>query len=431
MKTSTRSIGRGARRFGAASAILALVIGAAACGSSGTKAATTTAAGATTTAAGAATTAAGAATTAAGATTTAADAVAAGIAHANAEMAKYLPEPPPFTSPGPKVTGDIASLKGKVVWFLPIAYQFVPYFAVVEKGLKEAFAKVGMTVRTCDAAADPTKAASCVSDATSSHAAAIITDAVTHEFAPNAFDAAQAAGIAVVYMDTGYPSETGNKGPWPKLTAYATFDGAKATALVADWMIVDSKGEANVLAIRVSDTDWTKATMTNGAVAEFGKYCPKCHVVVVDSNAAQTAERPSVVAGAIAANPSTNYVLPNYDSTVEPSGAFEGLQNAGYLNKVKGGTTTGQLSGLQRIKDGQFLYVNAGANNYEEAWVGADQAIRLLLGNPPIMDPVVQLRLFTKDNVSKLTLTQDAYLTGSFFGSSGFQAVYTSLWGVG
>ena len=288
-----------------------------------------------------------------------------------------------------------------------------------------------MTVRLCDAAADPTIAAGCVTDATTGGAAAIVTGAVTYEFAPNAFDEARAAGIPVVFMDGGYPSETGDDGPWPDLTAYASFDGAKATALVADWMIVDSGGEANVLAVRVSDTDWTKNTMTGGAVKEFAEHCPNCTVVVVDSNAAQTPERPSLVAATIAGNPDTNYVLPNYDSTVEPSGALEGVQNAGYLDRVKGGTTTGQVSGLQLIADERFLYVNAGANNYQESWVAADQAIRLMLGNPPIIDPPIQLRLFTAENVADLELTQENFLSGAFFGDTGFEDVYRSLWGVG
>jgi len=358
------------------------------------------------------------------------DPVADGIARAQEQLAKYTAEPAPFEAPGPAVTGDISSLKGGEIWFIPIAYQFVPYFAVQEAGLKEAFGEIGMTVRTCDAAADPTIAAKCIDDAVTAGAKAIVTGAVTYPFAPNAFDAAKKAGVKIIYGDAGYPSETGNTDPWEDGVAYVSFDGALATSIVADWMIVDSKGSANVLAIRVSDTDWTKATMSNGAVKEFEKNCPNCKVVVVDSNAAQTPERPSVVAGAIAANPDTNYVLPNYDSTVAPSGALEGVQNAGYLDKIKGGTTTGQLPGLKLISQGRFLNINVGQNVTQEAWAGADQAIRLLLGNATAVNPLVQLRAFTAEVVAGLELTEENASSGVFFGNTGFRDVYRKLWGV-
>lgn len=358
------------------------------------------------------------------------DPVADGIAYAQEQLAKYTAEPGPFEAPGPAVDGDIASLKGGEIWFIPIAYQFVPYFAVQEAGLKEAFGEIGMTVRTCDAAADPTIAAKCVDDAVTAGAKAIVTGAVTYPFAPNAFDAAKKAGVKIIYGDGGYPSETGNNDPWEDGVAYVSFNGALATSIVADWMIVDSKGTANVLAIRVSDTDWTKATMSSGAVKEFASYCPNCKVVVVDSNAAQTPERPSVVAGAIAANPDTNYVLPNFDSTVAPSGALEGVQNAGYLEKIKGGTTTGQLPGLKLISEGRFLNINVGQNVTQEAWAGADQAIRLLLGNAAAVDPVVQLRAFTAEVVAGLELTEENASSGIFFGNTGFKDVYRKLWGL-
>jgi ribose transport system substrate-binding protein len=359
------------------------------------------------------------------------DPAAAGIAHAQAEMAKFLGEPAAFTHPGPPVTADTASLDGGEIWFLPIAFAFVPYFAVQLKGLEDAFAEVGMTVRLCDVAVDPTLADKCVRDAISSGARGIVTGAVTYEFAPNAFDDARADGLSVVFMDGGYPSDNGDTSPWPALTGYASFDGAKATALVADWMIVDSGGAANVIAVRVSDTEWTKNTMTAGAVKEFAEHCPGCTVVVVDSNAVQTPERPSLVAATIAANPDTDYVLPNYDSTVEPSGALEGVVNAGYLDRVKGGTTTAVLSGLQLMADDRFLYANAGQNVTQEAWAGADQTVRLLLGDPAIVDPVIQMRLFTRDNIGELELTQENFLSGAFFGQSGYRDVYRAQWGLG
>jgi len=315
------------------------------------------------------------------------------------------------------------------VWFLPIAYQYVPYFAIVEKGLQDAFGELGMTVRTCDVVVDPVRADSCVRDATAQGAGGIVTDAVTYEFAPNAFDEAREAGIPVVFMDTGYPSE--GFGEWDPLTGYVSIPGDKMSALVADWMIVDSNGEAEVLTMTVSDTGWTKWTMGNGAHVEFEEHCPNCIVHNVDSNAAQTADRPAMTAAALAANPDTNYVLPGYDSTVEPSGALEGVINADYLDRVTGGTTTGQLSGLQLIADGHFLAVNAGTNNYQSAWAAVDQVVRLSVGMDPVIDPVVEMRLFTAENVGELDLTQENFLNGSFYGHSGFQDVYRLQWGIG
>lgn len=358
------------------------------------------------------------------------DPVAEGIASAQAELDKYSAEPAAFEAQGDPVTGDIASLKGGVAWYIPIAYQFAPVFALYEYGFQQAFGKLGMTVRTCDAAGDPTIGANCVNDAVSSGAKVIITGAITYEFAPNAFDAATAAGIPIIRHSSGYPSESGDTGPYKKGEAYAGYIGSKALSLVADWMIVDSKGTANVLAVRISDTDWTKGAMTNGAVAEFEKYCPNCVVNVVDSATAQTGERPSVVAGALAANPDTNYILPAYESTVEPSGALEGATSVGMQDKLKAGMATGTGPGLQRIVDGKFVYVNVLPNTYQEAWATTDQAVRLLMGNEPVKDPLVQLRVFTSENVQGIDISKEAFQKSTMFGPNTFEAVYEKLWGV-
>ena len=179
-----------------------------------------------------------------------------------------------------------------------------------------------------------------------------------------------------------------------------------------------------------------RATITPGlnlSTAPEGQctqHCPNCVVNVVDSATAQTGERPSVVAGALAAHPGVNYILPAYESTVEPSGALEGATTAGLQDKLKAGMATGTGSGIQRIIDGKFVYVNVLPNTYQEAWATTDQAVRLLMGNEPVKDPLVQLRVFSKENVQGMDISKAAFQKSTMFGPNTFEAVYEKLWGI-
>jgi ribose transport system substrate-binding protein len=62
-------------------------------------------------------------------------------------------------------------------------------------------------------------------------------------------------------------------------------------------------------------------------------------------------------------------------------------------------------------------------------WAIADEVMRMMLGQPPVLERIPQ-RLFTKENIGSLKLTPAAEASGEWFGSTDFKAMFTKLWGL-
>lgn len=358
--------------------------------------------------------------TTAGQTTTS-SAANAGITKAEAELAKFRVASTGFTAPGPALT-NVASLKGKVVYYVPIALQ-VPFFQGVIAGMKDSLAAVGMTLRVCDGAANPSAAAKCLDQAVGEKAGAVVTDSIPVEFASNAFTSVQNAKIPVVLGNQPYPDTPGTKA-----MAYLSYDGPKMLALVADAVISDSKGKANVLINEVNDSIATTIAIDKGALPEFQQLCPACKVTVNKFTTANYSTLPSLTATAFAKEPDINYVIPQFDSTIQ--GTLPGLQTAGVASKVKMATSTSTLLGLQMIKDGKLI-ADVGFDSYKEGWAYVDQAMRMMLGMDPVQKEDIGLRVFDSSNINDLKLTPEAANTGEWFGPGAFKTEFKKLWGVG
>jgi ribose transport system substrate-binding protein len=96
---------------------------------------------------------------------------------------------------------------------------------------------------------------------------------------------------------------------------------------------------------------------------------------------------------------------------------------------VKGVSSTALLSGLELLKEGQYSYADAGQDYPYSAWAFADDAYRLILGQPAVAENI-PMRLFTRQNVSSVQLTAAAENDGAWYGSTDFPSLFKKLWGV-
>jgi len=328
---------------------------------------------------------------------------------------------PAFTAPGPQLP-DLASLKGKTVFFVPATYQ-VPVFQAVQGALEGALSTADIKVEVCDGKSNPSNMASCMQQAIDANAGAIITGSIPEELVPVAFESARKAGVPVVNLMTA-PAGPGD----PTQVAYLTPDYFALQALSAQWVIADSNAAAKVLYVEITDTPATVLWAEQAALPTYEKACPNCEVTVVKINTSQLDKLPSLVTSELTKNPDINYVQTEVDFVVQPT--IEGLQAAN-ATSVKISGMDGTLAALQLLKGGQYVNSEVGFNADALAWYAADQAMRMMSGQPASTNVTFPYqRMFTADNIGELNLSPEAEKTGEWYGPTDYQDGFLGLWGL-
>lgn len=325
-----------------------------------------------------------------------------------------------FVAPGPEVDG--AALAGRTVFFVPMTLQ-VPLLNTVAESLATALANVDATVQVCDAKLNPADAASCLAQAVDADAAAVITAGIPQQFAPTAFDELLAAGIPWVQ---GITTSSGEGDPGQ--VAYVTADNVVLQTWATNWVIADSNAAANVLVLKLTDSEATTAWADYGILGTYDAGCADCVVEVVETNSGQLDKLPSLISSALVANPDITYIQAQFDQLLPA--VNQGIQAAG-RDDVTVASVDGRLSSLQEIAAGGPLAADVGYNVDALAWYLADAAVRLGSGAEAAQDIQFPFRrIFTADNVSDLTLTAEAEASGEWFGDADYQSGFLGLWGV-
>jgi ribose transport system substrate-binding protein len=324
------------------------------------------------------------------------------------------------TAPISGVTG----LSGKTVYYIPITQQS-PQFAVTQAALSSAFGKVGVKLQVCNGNATPTGISACLSQATQAKAGAIITDAIPYVIAANAFDAAIAAGIPV--LNTNQTPD--NAHPAAAKLGYIYAAGTAQMVAVADWIINDSQGKANVVINQSTDGPSPVAFVT-AAKDEFTKQCPGCTVTVNAISSANFSLIPASTSSALLKNPNAKYVVSEFDQYLQPT--LGGVQQAGKITAVKGVSGAAQLAGLQMLKNKNFLYASVGQASAYQGWADADAVLRMMTGTTgdKLPEYTIPIRLFTRDNIGSVPLTSAAEASGEWFGPTDYTTSFVKLWGL-
>lgn len=349
-----------------------------------------------------------------------------GLARADAMVASLSKTTTSFSAPGPALK-NVKSLKGKTVWYVPISLS-APVFAIGQSSLSTALSKAGIKEHACNGDSNPSAIAACINEAVARGAGAIITDSVPVVLAVPAFANAESHHIPVLITDQlppphGMPGAvTGNGND--KL-AYALSQDATQVEGVAAWAIANSHGKANALMETFTDSP---STLAYGAAAQslFKQDCPGCTVTVQKVALANASLVPSQTSSALLRHPSIDYVLPEFDATLQATA--QGVQQAGFVKKAKIATSGGDLPALQEIKAGR-LAADVGEDFPYAGWADADEVMRMMLGMPVVTEHV-PVRLFTAANVGSLPLTPAAQASGAWYGTSSYIPMFEHLWGV-
>jgi ribose transport system substrate-binding protein len=323
--------------------------------------------------------------------------------------------------PVPKdAINDVPSLKGTTLYYIPITLQS-PQFGATQKAVAAAAEAAGLKVQVCDGKGTPTDINACVAQATSAKAGAIITDAIPYGLAAGSFEAAQKAGIPVILNsqieDDEHPASA-------TLAYIGTNAGTDQQIALAQWVIGDSGANADVLINQTTDGPSPIAYVAAGKKV-YDSDCPDCTVTVNEVSSANFSLVPSSTSAALLKNPNVNYVESQFEQFLQPTQA--GIQSTAKTG-IKVITGSVGLSGLKAVEGGEVAAASGQATTYQ-AWVDVDAALRMMLGSQaPSYD--IPVRLFTHDSVADLELTDDAWVSGEWFGPTTFTGDFTKLWGV-
>ena len=315
---------------------------------------------------------------------------------------------------------DVASLKGKTIYSIPIDSK-AEFYSVGEKAMKKVAAEAGVDFVTFPSDGTQTSFQQGIQQAINAKAGAIMLNGPLASTLGPQIDAAKKAGIPVIPLHLS--DSEGDGTPGLDYEAFAPFN--QAARLFTQYAISDLKGKpVNALVIQVSETG-PSAGMVKTIQDTLKKEGPSgSKTTVVNAPVAQwSTQVQGLVQSALLKDPKINAVLPIYDSI--SLYAAPGIQQAAAGRDVKIYTFNGTPAILKMIKDGSVA-VNVAENPDWVSYVNLDVAFRAMLGVPPIKGETGPLRLIDSSNVGD---TGNPPESGKGFGDE-YPAAFLKLWGL-
>jgi ABC-type sugar transport system substrate-binding protein len=339
------------------------------------------------------------------------------------QLVSQAEQPPKFTGPTSKV--DIAKAKGKTVYYVSLTEE-IP--ALHEWGvvLAQQLQAAGVTTHKCDAKGSPDGITTCLQQALSAKPDMIIAQALDTKFIASYIARAKAAGIKFVTAQTGTPGIPTVAGD----VAEVTFDYPAVGRMLADWFVADSgctKGGPQI--ITSTSSRQPSLAEVGGIQSEVKKLCPSLSIPSVQNVLIPDwpTKLSTTTRSLLTSNPNLNYILPLYDGmTIYMVPAINGILAAKSRVKVASFNATPVVIQNELAKQSPLAADVGGPNQ----WYGialADQALRVLAGQPPVANENVPLRLFTRDNVGTIDPKKDE---STWYGSVNPICEYHKLWGL-
>lgn len=313
-----------------------------------------------------------------------------------------------------------ADLSGETVLVIPLA---TSVFSALNDSIAQALAPTGADVQVCDGKASPTDILSCMEQATSIRAAAVITLAVSPETVGAGYQQLYDAGIPVyaAWQEQGEAEEN------ELLRFYSLVPtNERSLRLSSDYTIASSETAPTIHMVGVTDSDtieqlnedWHEYTVSQ---------CADCTIVYETSTTAQAAQVKDAVASQLITDPDTDAILSfNLDTFGAP--IVEGVANSSVSPRIGG---QGAVStGLLLLQEGRVDHV-AGISYFFAGYAIVDGLLRLMNGLDAT-EYTVPIRLFTAENVADLDLSPEKAASYEWHGGDdSFIETFTQSWGVG
>jgi ABC-type sugar transport system substrate-binding protein len=281
-------------------------------------------------------------------------------------------------------------------------YSILEGCVIPADGIAKAAKAIGWEARTFDGGGTPTNQNKQILNAISWGANVIALIAITPSAVQTGLRAANDAGIKIVSGSSGLSSPNGEiKAPagevWPAFDVSPDYKTLGAN--VANWIVADSKGKANVLVYGDKEFDSINAQET-GFVPAI-KACTTCtasDVQYFTATQIASALGPQTVSY-LRTHPDVNYIYSAFDPPAAVQ--VQAIANAGMAKNVKIASALGNSQNLKFISSGQVQAADAAYDNIYMGFAIVDQSIRLL-NNQPLIEPLgegLPFQVLTKDNL--------------------------------
>jgi ribose transport system substrate-binding protein len=197
---------------------------------------------------------------------------------------------------------------------------------------------------------------------------------------------------------------------------------------LADWVIANSNGAANVVILDVPAIQ-ILAEQANAGQAEIEKLCPSCKVTELPLSVTQLGSGaiPGVLTTYLQTHTSVNYVWNTFPG-IDNTGVQKSLKAAGSTAKIVG-TNAGQPQ-LQEVIAGTEAAWSVVGDNAVGPWQEVDQMARLATGQWSLADAkrsdAASLWYILSTPAQAQAIVKDPF----WLGPAGYQSAYEKLWGV-
>lgn len=280
------------------------------------------------------------------------------------------------------------------------------------KAIKAGTEALGYTFEQCDGGTTADKIAACFTNAINAKPDAIIVNGIGADAAADSFAKVAAARIPLI------GSFTGNRIPTENVL---TEVGGEACGIgannLAQWVVADSEGKANVLFVG------TKTFACNvEREAAFKAALEKCDTCTFTSlpfaiDAVQS-QLPQQIQSSLQSHPDVDYVVGTFDAVA--LAATDVVRQAGKTDAIKVVGFDGNAPNLALIEKGDIQVADNATGTQEPGWASADAAARAIAGER--LPPSIGVTSIVIDRANKATV-------GTYKGPTGFEQQFRQLWG--
>ncbi len=204
----------------------------------------------------------------------------------------------------------------------------------------------------------------------------------------------------------------------------------KTGAMMADWLIANSGGHANVVYVDLPLYP-SLVGQGQGAQAEFAKVCPGCSFATLPVSVTQlgAGQLPAAIVAYLRSHPSVNYLYLSFQDL--DAGVAAAIRAAGLAGKVKIVGTEGQAAQLQEVVNGQEAMWSILPEPYV-MWVVVDWMARLSESvlTPTSLSATDSGVDFIVDSAANAKAQLSAN-GGNWPGPANYQSQFERLWHVG
>jgi ribose transport system substrate-binding protein len=313
----------------------------------------------------------------------------------------------------PKTPVSTKAIRGKDVWWISPA-QAIPFVAAISNGFKEAATAAGLKPHIFDGKGSVTAWNQGVTTAVGQGADAIVLQGIDPRVVSGPLAQAKKRGIPVIdSFTTGRFDKTA-----PGVSAHVTGDFRSDGKLMADYVLADTKCDANIVTLG-SSVFAVHLLINEGITAELKRLCPDCKYKFenIDASKIATTVGPTTQ-NALRRDPSVNYMIADFDGVA--TYMVPAIQQLNSDVPVVG--HDGVAANLNYIRNDQVQVADFAFP--PTAWIGwaeVDQIARLLAGKSPAAQDWIPSQLVDKVNIAQPGKSQ-------FPAYKNYKAQYKKLW---